>query len=253
MAKCLLAIDIGNTSAKIGLYSGGRLMDFTQCSNDAVPNKVKKIALSGTIGMIDIIICSVVPKITKLFRAVLSRKKNVSLWIIGSNIKCPINHKYNKIRTLGSDRLVNIYGAIRLYRKPILLMGFGTALTADYIDARGTHLGGLIIPGPETAYRALLAKAALLPKGLPFPKHEKAFPGKTTRQCLKAGILQGYGAMADGLIDRFKSKYGKKLRVLATGGLAKIIAPYTHGIDIIDPLHSLKSLMVLWRESHKSG
>ena len=148
------------------------------------------------------------------------------------------------------DRKVNIYGAIRMYRLPLLVIDYGTAITFDYIDPKGVFRGGMIIPGPETSYRALGEKAALLPKGLSLPKKARSFLGRNTRDCMESGILEGYGAMTDELILRFRKRYGKNLRVLATGGFAGVIAPYAKHIDIVDPKHSIKSLLALWREHY---
>jgi type III pantothenate kinase len=151
---------------------------------------------------------------------------------------------------LGVDRKVNIYGAVRMYSLPMLVIDYGTAITFDYIDLKGVFRGGMIIPGPETAYRALAQRAALLPKGLPFPKRTKFFLGRNTRECMESGILEGYGAMTDELILRFRKRYGKNLRVLATGGFAGVLSPFTKHIDIIDPKHAIKSLLALWREHY---
>jgi type III pantothenate kinase len=137
-----------------------------------------------------------------------------------------------------------------MYRLPMLVIDYGTAITFDYINAKGVFLGGMIIPGPETAYRALGQRAALLPKGLPLPKKSKSFLGRDTRRCMESGILEGYGAMTDELVLRFRKRYGKNLRVLATGGFAEVLRPYTKHLDIIDPKHSIKSLLALLRESH---
>ena len=170
------------------------------------------------------------------------------VWEVGRNLNPRINHKY--INRLGSDRLINIYGALRLYKPPFLILDFGTALTCDYVSKKGIFMGGLIVPGPEIAFEALSERAALLPK-LPFPHSCRPFLGTDTKGGMKAGILQGYGAMVDGLILRFKASYGSRLRVIATGGLAKIMRPYTSSIDRVDPLLTLKSLHLAYRNQIK--
>jgi len=109
----------------------------------------------------------------------------------------------------------------------------------------------MIIPGPETAYRALSQRAALLPKNTNLPVKTKSFLGKNTKECMASGILEGYGAMTDGLIQRFRKRYGRNLRSLATGGFSTVIHPYTKYIDTVDPKHSIKSLLTLWRDTRK--
>ncbi len=248
MIKRILAIDIGNTAATMGFYEGGRLLDFGSIYYDDIPKYASKIMINGRNNHLDIVISSVFPEITKKVKLSLGTRKGQKLWIVGKNLPVKIRHKYNNYNNLGCDRKINAYGAVRMYRLPILVIDYGTAITFDCIDAKGIFQGGMIIPGPETAYRALGQRAALLPKGLALPGKTKAFLGKNTRECMESGILEGYGSMTDELIRRFRKRYGKNLRVLATGGFAKVIRPYTQNINIVDPQHSVKSLLALWRE-----
>lgn len=190
---------------------------------------------------------SVVPSITaKLAKICRSVRSSGRLYVVGKNLHVPINHKYKNIKKLGSDRLVNVYGAARLYKPPFLIFDYGTALTCDYISERGTLVGGLIIPGPEISLRGLSEKAALLPS-LDFPRKYTPFIGRDTKGGMKAGILQGYGAMTDGLVERFRRRFGARFRVIATGGLAKRIYPYTQKVDILDPHLTLKSLAQVYK------
>ncbi|MFA5168557.1 MAG: type III pantothenate kinase [Candidatus Omnitrophota bacterium] len=247
MVKRILAIDIGNTAATVGFYEGGRLLKFGSMHYNDIPKYASKLARSGKKSHLDVIISSVFPKITSFLKYKLKGIKELTLWVVDGNIPIKIRHNYSIYNELGVDRKVNIYGAVRMYRLPMLVIDYGTAVTFDYIDSRGVFQGGMIIPGPETAYGALGRKAALLPKRLPMPKRAKSFLGRSTRECMESGILEGYGAMTDELIQRFRKRYGKGVRVLATGGFAEVIHPYTKHIDTIDPRHSIKSLLALWR------
>jgi type III pantothenate kinase len=249
MIKRILAIDVGNTAATVGFYQAGRLLCFKSMKYGDIPKFSVKLNESGKNSHLDVIISSVFPKITSFLKCKLQCIKGVRICTVGRNLPIKIRHNYRNYNTLGVDRKVNIYGAVRMYRLPMLVIDYGTAITFDYIDAKGVFRGGMIIPGPETAYRALAQKAALLPKRLSFPKKTNAFLGKNTRECMESGILEGYGAMTDELILRFRKRYGKNLRVLATGGFAGVLSPYAKHIDIIDPKHSVKSLLALWRES----
>ncbi|MBI4710898.1 MAG: type III pantothenate kinase [Candidatus Omnitrophica bacterium] len=248
MIKRILAIDIGNTAATIGFYEGGRLIDFRSMNYNNIPKYAKKLTTGGKYSHLDIIISSVFPKITYFLICKLQSINGVTIHTVGRNIPIKIRHNYNNYNALGVDRKVNIYGAVRMYRLPLLVIDYGTAITFDYIDSKGVFQGGMIIPGPETAYRALGQRGALLPKELPLPKKAKSFLGRNTRECMESGILEGYGAMTDELIQRFQKRYGKNLRVLATGGFAEVIRLYTKHIDTIDPQHSIKSLLALWRD-----
>jgi type III pantothenate kinase len=248
MIKRILAIDIGNTAATVGFYEGGRLIDFGSMYYDDIPKYASKLLKSGINNHIDIIISSVFPEITKKLASSLIALKGQKTWVVGGNLPIKIRHKYNNYNGLGCDRKINAYGAIRMYRLPMLVIDYGTAVTFDYIDSKGVFQGGMILPGPETAYSALGQRAALLPKDLRIPRKAKSFLGKNAKECMESGILEGYGAMSDELIRRFRKRYGKNLRVLATGGFAEVIRPYTKNIDTIDPQHSIKSLLALFRE-----
>ena len=248
MVKRILAIDIGNTAATVGFYEGGRLLDFVSMNYNNIPKYAAKLAKSGKESHLDVIISSVFPKMTAFLKCKLQSIKGIILWIVDRNIPVKICHNYIIYNNLGVDRKVNIYGAVRMYRLPMLVIDYGTAITFDYIDSKGVFQGGMIIPGPETAYKALGQRAALLPKGLSMPKRAKSFLGKNARECMESGILEGYGAMTDELIQRFRKRYGKGLRVLATGGFAGVIRPYAKHIDTIDSRHSVKSLLALFRE-----
>lgn len=248
MIKRILVIDIGNTAATLGFYKGGRLLDFGSAYYSDIPKYAKKFTKSGRNCHLDVVISSVVPKITSFLKYNLQSIKGVKVWVLGQNLPIKIRHKYNNINRLGIDRKVNIYGATRIYRLPVLIIDYGTAITFDYVDVKGVFHGGMIIPGPEVALRALSHRAALLPKGLPMPKKAKSFLGRDPKSCMESGILEGYGAMTDELILRFRKRYGKNLRVLATGGFARVIQPYAKNIQIVDPKHSVKSILALWRD-----
>ncbi|OGX11817.1 MAG: hypothetical protein A2351_07260 [Omnitrophica bacterium RIFOXYB12_FULL_50_7] len=247
MIKRIFAIDIGNTAATVGFYEGGRLLNFGSMHYSDIPKYASKLAACGKKSHLDVVISSVFPKITAFLKYKLQSIKGLSIWVVGSNLPVKIRHNYKNFNGLGCDRKVNIYGATKMYRLPMLVIDYGTAITFDYIDSKGVFQGGMIIPGPETAYRALGQRAALLPKKLPMPKKSKSFLGRNTRECMESGILEGYGAMTDELILRFRKRYGQNLRVLATGGFAEVIRPYAKHIDTVDPKHSTKSLLALWR------
>ena len=247
-ASRLLLLDIGNTAVTYGEYQSGRLLTFGSFKNYDIPKLVNKFCKSGANYEFNVIICSVIPKLTKKLEKTISKSNQGKVWIVGQNLIPSIKHNYNDISKLGSDRKVNIYGALQIHRPPFLLVSLGTALTVDFVSKKGVFAGGMILPGPETAFNALLQRAALLPKQLKFPKSYRSFLGRSTKDCLESGILEGYGSMLDELIHRFKKNADPKLRVIATGGLASLLKPYTSGIDILDPRHTIKSLLLLFKE-----
>jgi type III pantothenate kinase len=244
----LVCIDVGNSSSSYALYEGKRLKGFGHYSSNKIPGIVMKLLSKvDNIPNYDIIVSSVVPQITLKLRKVIGKKRGARLWVIGRDIKVRIKHKYFNINKLGSDRLVNAYGAMRIYAPPLLILDYGTALTCDYISEKGVFMGGLIIPGPEVSLEALCKRAALLPQ-ITFPRAYNRLWGRDTLGGMKAGILQGYAAMTDGLIERFRRRFGRRFQVVAAGGFAKVIYPYTRHIDILDPLLTLKSLARIFRD-----
>ncbi len=244
----LILFDVGNTAVKYGIYQGSRFQAHGFVKINDIPKFVKKLTKSGKNNLINIVISSVVPKISDILKKEFGRIPKAKLWFLGQNLPISIKHRYQNIKKLGMDRIVNVYGALRMYKPPLAVLDFGTAITLDYVSAKGVFEGGMIIPGPETALKALSDKAALLPKNLVFPKKHKAFLGRSTKDCMESGILEGYGALTEGLIRRTKDKYGSKVRVIATGGLSEVIKTYSQGIDILDPHHSIKSLLILFKD-----
>lgn len=245
----VILIDVGNSSTSYALYREGRLTKIGHADTRLFPKITKNlITRRYSVPNCSIVMTSVVPSITaKVAKICRSRGCSKTLWIVGRNFRVPISHKYKNINKLGSDRLVNVYGAIRLYKPPLLILDYGTALTCDYISEKGVLLGGLIIPGPEISLKALSEKAALLPT-LDFPRKYTSFIGRDTQGGMKAGILQGYGAMTDGLVERFRRRFGSRFQVIATGGFAKVISPYTRTVDILDPHLTLKSLAKVYQD-----
>lgn len=242
-----LLLDIGNTSITCAKVQNRRFTSLGSHLIDTIPKKIDFWTKSGVKNQIEVIISSVVPEKTRFMTEQLNRKR-AKIWIAGQNLPVPIRHQYRDISKLGMDRRVCVYGALKMHKPPFMILDYGTALTADYVNAQGVFLGGMIIPGPELAYQALLAKAALLPKNTRLPRKTPAFLGRTPAECLETGILQGYGAMARGLVDSFKRKYGKSLQVIATGGFAKQLSPLAGCFDVVDSNLCLKSLHHLFED-----
>jgi len=237
-------LDVGNTSITYGIEKNGRLSHHNSCLIDDIPKNIKKNAHGGVKIKKIAVISSVVPKNTKKL-ASFFKKEGYTLLIAGQNLPVPVKHRYKKPKKLGIDRLVNIYGASRMHKTPLLVMDFGTAVTADYVSAKGVFEGGMIIPGPELGFRALIQRAAMIPPKARLPVSTSGFLGTDTRGCMASGILEGYSVMTDGLILRFRKRYSGPLRVILTGGFVRHLAPYLMARVISEPLLALKSLSLL--------
>jgi len=245
----ILAIDIGNSAATYGLCSGRQIKRSGYVLSDDIPKISLKIIKSGiSRHNYKVIISSVVPQITlklsKSIKRVFGSK--VPLHILGKNLKISVSTRYSQ-RALGADRLANVYGALRRYKPPILVIDYGTAITFDYISKRGIFEGGLIIPGLNLSARALGEHTALLPS-LKKLGPVRGLCGRNTKEAINAGVLIGFAALSDGLVERFqKFCRPRRLTVLATGGLAKKVAPYVRHFDYVDPMHTIRSLALIYR------
>ena len=201
-------------------------------------------ALTGKKGNVDkVVIVSVVPATLKKLKRSLKRKhKNAKILVVGENIKVPLKCRYNK-RQVGQDRLVTAFAAKRLYGLPILIIDFGTAVTFDFVSHKGVYEGGLILPGIKMSLDSLSERTAMLPKT--YLKKTRSFIGRDTVSSIRNGMIYGYASACDGLVSRFRKKMGKNLKVVATGGDARLIAGYTRSLKKIDPNLSLKGLCLL--------
>jgi len=248
-----LALDIGNTSVTYGLYRKNKLAAFGSCSFIDIPKKINKWISGGVKSHFYIIASSVVPDNTHYLKKITKRNPKLRLLIAGEDLKIPFRHNYNSGNALGVDRKVTMFGALQLYRPPLLVIDFGTAITFDYLSPKGVFEGGMIIPGPELAFQTLLRRAALLPKKARLPTRRSRFAGRSTSECLTSGILEGYGAMTDGLVDRFKRFSGGRIKVIATGGFSRTLKRYARSLKTVNPRLSVHSLHLLFLRSAKAS
>lgn len=231
----------------IGRKSDHGFKEIGSFTHNEIPKIARIIEKSGDIKPNVVIICSVCPKIDYLLSKKLEVNKSIKLIKLGRHASMTIKSKYMNISKLGSDRKVNLYGAVRLMKPPLLIFDFGTATTVDYISAKGAFEGGMIIPGINMSLQALHEKTALLP-AVRLRKVSK-FIGRDTRTGMLTGVLQGYGAMVNGLIDAFRVKYRlKKIRTIGTGGLVDIISRYCNEFDLKDRLFTLRSIVRIYED-----
>lgn len=242
----IIAIDVGNTTAAYGIFRQKKFIAAGRVpTNDYSKITARCAGYSGAVWMVS----SVVPQVTrKLIRSIRSKSSTARIYTVGGNLKLRVPMRYAR-KKLGADRLVNIYGAVEGRKLPVLIIDFGTAVTFDYVSKDGVFRGGLIVPGVELSAHALQAKTALLPKVKGFSPILRGLIGHDTRSAMILGLLNGFGALADGVIERFRRRYGSNIRVLATGGWAKRLSTYTKHIraGAVDPLHTLRSLVLIYQ------
>ncbi len=241
----LLAIDIGNTNINLGLFRGGRLSRrfIIPTKEKRYQSHLKKIISQYKIN--DIIICSVVPRATKILEKDLKKLLGKQPYIIGKDIKAPIRNLYQKPKQVGQDRLVNAYAGVMLYGAPLIAVDFGTAITFDVVSRNKEYLGGMILPGLGISLDVLNQRTALLPRIKLEEPNE--FIGRDTKSSMLSGIVYGFAALTDDLVIRIKKKIGKNARVIGTGGSIDLIGKYCRRIDRIDKDLTLKGLNLIYR------
>ena len=238
----LLVIDIGNTNTVMGLYDGNRLVDDWRVrternmTEDEFYSLVTNLFGRNNIATWDIektVISCVVPPMTTVLNLFCRKYLNhTPHWVdAGSAAAMPI--LIENPSEVGADRIVNSVAAYHKYKTAMIVIDFGTATTFDVISEKGEYLGGAISPGIKIAAEALYQKASKLPR-VEFTPPQRVI-GKNTENSMKSGIIYGYGALVDGMVQRIKTEMKTKPKVIATGGLATVMQAVSETIESIEP------------------
>lgn len=258
-----LVVDIGNSHTVTGMYENNKLIGHWRL-NSNVKSTADELAiryhtLFAMAGIEKekikgIIIASVVPILQSAWIACC--KKHFSdhleqgLFVVKvDKIKDLISVLLDNPAEVGADRLVNAIAAWNLNKCKQIVIDFGTAITFDCVTEKCEYLGGTILPGIAISLEALATKTANLPH-IDVSEPSPSVIGKSTVQAMKSGILYGYGAMIDGLVQRIRKDMvttpEEEFKVVATGGMAHLIAPYTTSIDVIEPMLTLYGLQIIY-------
>lgn len=254
----LFVVDVGNTNIVFGLYEGDTLREHWRVETD--PGRTADeygvlccqfFALAGlprdrvTAG----ILSSVVPPMTATLVQMAKRYFHLDLMVVGPGIKTGMPILYDNPREVGADRVVNGVAAFERYHEACVVVDFGTATTFDCISQKGEYLGGAIAPGIGISADALFQHASKLPRiELVRPK---TLIGKNTVHSMQAGIVYGYVGLVDGIVRRMTAELGGHPKVIATGGLAPLIAEDSETIQEVDGQLTLDGLKIIHRRNVK--
>lgn len=252
----LLAVDIGNSNIVWGVFEQQRLEGHwriaTNTSQTADEYGLLFLGLlrASSISPGEItgaIVSSVVPSLTNTFEQMIETYVHHLPVLVSAELDLGLHIAYPNPREIGSDRLVNAAAAYHHYRTALIIVDFGTATTFCAVTADGHYLGGAIAPGLGIAADALFSRTAKLPKiDLVRPK---TVIGKDTVGSMQSGIVFGYAGLVDELVQRMQTELGQKAKVIATGGLAALIAPESRMIQEVRPYLTLEGLELLYRRT----
>lgn len=254
----VFVLDAGNSNIKCGLFRDGRLINSwrmtTALDRTADEYGIQIIAFlnHGNHKAEDIegvVIASVIPSLNYTLAHMCSIYFKKTPMFIGPGIKTGINIKYDNPKELGADRIVTAIAAYTLYGGPCIIVDFGTATTFGVVSENGDFLGGAICPGLRISTDALTKSAAKLPK-VELIKPDSAIATNTVTG-MQAGIIYGYVGQVDYIVRKLKGETGGSPRVIATGGLARLIAQETEVIDEVNSLLTLIGLDIVYRKNAK--
>lgn len=251
----LLVFDVGNTETTVGLFEGETLRGHWRIQSDAArtPDEMA-LLVRGLLAaddldaraVVGVAIGSVVPALTAMLAEACERATGAPVLVIDASSPLPIRLDVDEPMTVGADRLLNTLAASRLFGRDTIVVDLGTATTFDCITADGVFLGGVIAPGVRTSAETLFRRTSKLPATELVPPVRVI--GRRTEECIRAGVVLGSAESIDGLVRRIKADWPTETipYVVATGGLAPVLAPFCRELEHIDPYLTLVGLRIAY-------
>jgi len=247
----LLAVDVGNTQTHLGAFAGSELVEHWRFTTvrDSTADELgvalrSLLALRG-LGFDDLhasIVSSTVPRLAHEWAGMANRYLRHAMPIVGPGLRTGMPIRIDNPKELGADRLVNAIAAYDRFGGPCVVVDFGTAITFDAVSGEGEYLGGIIAPGAEISLEALIERAEKLPQiDLAEPR---SLIGKSTVDAIRSGMVYGFAGLVDGIVHRLHAQLGPG-DVIATGGLAGPVFPFTETTDEADDLLTLTGLRLI--------
>jgi type III pantothenate kinase len=249
----LLAVDVGNTQTVFGLFDGERLVEHWRVATEdertadelaALVGRLLELREIGFDAVTGVCLSSTVPGLLRAYADLTERHIGAPLLVLGPGTKTGIPVLYDDPREVGPDRIANAVAARERYGAPCIVVDFGTSTNFDAVSRAGEYVGGVLAPGIEISMDALFARAARLQK-VDFSEPATVI-GKTTTSALQSGVVYGFAGQVDGIVGRMRAELGDTAPVIATGGLAELIAPHSDTIERVDPMLTLEGLRLIW-------
>ena len=255
----VITIDVGNTNITVGVFRGDEVMATFRITtkmprtSDEYGMLLSNLLEQNNIRHDDIedaIIASVVPNVMHSLEGAIIKYFGINPIIVEPGTKTGIRVVTENPRQIGADRIVDAAGAYELYGGPVLVLDFGTATTYDLVDKNGAFVSGVTAPGIRISAKSLWEDAAKLPE-IEIRKPESIL-AKETISSMQAGLVYGAIGQTEYIINQLKKESGNEnAKVVATGGLGKIIAAETDTIDVYDPQLTLKGLHIIYQKNRK--
>ncbi len=251
----LVAVDVGNSETVVGLLHHRQVLKFWRLTSGRMTADEVRLQLDGLLrdaGLANgekpgAVLCSVAPSLTLAWATALEHRSGAAPVEVNARTARSLPIRYHDRSAVGADRIANAVAARGFYGTPAIVVDLGTATTFDCVSQQGAYLGGVIAPGVITSAEELFRRAARIPR-VELRRPERAL-GRATEESLQSGVVFGHAGQVDALVRRLALEMKGTPHVIATGGLARVIAPECETVNVVDETLTLRGMALLWEEN----